>query len=214
MYRLIMWDLDGTLADTSEGVINAVRFVEHKFNLPALSSNEYSKFIGPPNVESYTKYHGLSGEMLCQAIVAHKEYAVNKGACEAKVYPGIEGLLQELKEKNYLQAVVTLKQQESAERVLKHLKIAGYFDIIIGASALTDTKKKILENCISMMKCTKDECVLIGDSIYDQEAAHEVGVDFIAVLYGFGFRKEEDTKKYPVKQVVFNIEELRQFLVI
>jgi len=211
-YKLILWDLDGTLADTSEGVINAVKYAAKCKGLPVLPEEQYRKFIGPPNTETYGKYFGLSGEDLAEAIKFHKEYATTRGANEAKVYPGIREVLTEIKATGKQQAVVTLKLQESAEKVMNFLGLKDHFDCMIGSSPEIHEKKLLLEKCIADRKVDKAECVLIGDSIYDQIGAQACGIDFIAVTYGFGFSSVEDTKEYPVAAVATTPEDVLKFV--
>lgn len=211
-YKLILWDLDGTLADTSEGVINAVKYAAKCKGLPVLPEEQYRKFIGPPNTETYGKYFGLSGAALNEAIKFHKEYATTRGANEAVVYPCLKAVLTAIKSAGKQQAVVTLKLQESAEKVMTFLGLQEHFDCIIGSSPEIHEKKLLLEKCICDRNVDKSECVLIGDSIYDQAGAHACGIDFIAVTYGFGFSSAEDTKEYPAIAVADTPAEVLKIL--
>ena len=120
-YQLVLFDIDGTIADTSEGVINCVKYTEYKMNLPPLDADTYKKFIGPPNREAYGRYYGLTESRLSRAIEFHKAYALDKGIFEAKLYPGIRSILDCLKRREILMAAATLKQQEAAEKMLRYL---------------------------------------------------------------------------------------------
>ena len=108
-YQLIMFDLDGTIADTSEGVINCVKYTEEKLQLGQLNADTYRKFIGPTNKDSYNRYYGLTGESLDCAVQAHKAYAVKRGVYEAVLCPGIRELLSALRDDGVTLAVVTLR---------------------------------------------------------------------------------------------------------
>lgn len=204
-YRLIIFDLDGTLADTSEGIYNSIRYTQEKMNLyPPETEEQMRSHIGPPVEESYNRIFGLTGERLQQAAAYHKEYALQKGLYEARLYDGIPELLAQLKPDHRL-AVATLKFEETATRMLTHLGIAHYFDIICGAipgqhTTKLDTLQRAMQHC----NATPDQTLLIGDSQYDAIGAQQAGIDFLAVTYGFGFKNEEECTMNNLQYVTFS----------
>lgn len=212
-YRLIIFDLDGTLADTSEGIFNSIRYTQEKMGLfPRETDEQMRSHIGPPVTESYNRIFGLTGERLQQAAAYHKEYALQKGLYEASLYEGIPELLAQLKPK-YKLAVATLKFEETATRMLQHLGIAQYFDIICGAiPGQNTTKLDTLQRAMLHCHATPAQTLLIGDSRYDALGAQQADIDFLAVTYGFGFRTLDDVAEFPNVGRCGNVIELLSFL--
>ncbi len=209
-YQLALFDIDGTIADTSEGVINCVKYTEYKMNLPPLDADTYKKFIGPPNREAYGRYYGLTESRLSRAVGFHKAYALDKGIFEAKLYPGIRSILDCLKRGEVLMAAATLKQQEAAEKMLRYLGIDEYFIVVSGDRGESVDKRGLICRCLMETGVCEKDAVLIGDSRYDQAGAAESGIDFIGVTYGFGFRREDDLKSLPYIMAAQDTEEIHR----
>ena len=191
MKKLVIFDMDGTLADTSEGIFHCIRYTQKMMNLPEITHEQMLSHVGPPMEESYARNFGLKGELLKRAIQFHKEYVMHKGYRELQVYEGIVDLLKAMRKNNIFTAVATLKAQTTANRIVEEY-FPDLFDLIVGADAINPmTKAEMLINCIAYFSVPKSESVLIGDSIYDANGALEAGIDFIAVTYGFGFKPNE-----------------------
>lgn len=194
MKKLVLWDLDGTLANTSRGVINAVKYAIKKIGLKELPEKDYLRFIGPPNSWSYSNLLGIEGEDLHRAIAFHKEYSLNFGAYEANLYDGIYDDLVGVRDLGAKQAVTTLKIQETTEKMITYLGISDCFDGIYGFGESAKTKAEIIKLAMKCLRQTPDDTVLIGDSVFDLEGAEQTGIDFIAVTYGYGFKCEDSRK--------------------
>lgn len=186
-YELILFDLDGTLLDTSPGIFNSVRYAESQLDLPPIPDARLQEFVGPPPKSMYMQIYGLDEDRALLAAQKHREYGRTKAIFEAKVYPGIVELLSCLKDWGYKLAVATLKSQKIAETILEYYGIGRYFDVIIGMDPQeTLTKCRTIQLAISKTN-TAGNAVLIGDSQYDYDGAQEAEIDFLGVLYGFGF---------------------------
>ena len=189
MKKLAIFDFDGTIADTSPGIVNSVRYTQEKMNLPEITYEQMLSHVGPPMEESYAKNFGLSGERLKEAVNYHKEYAMMQGYREIKVYDGVPELLRALKEKGINTAVATLKAQSTAEKILKEFYLYSLFDFVIGTDVNRPMlKAEMLKLCMERLQHKASDTVLIGDSHYDADAAAAAGIDFVAVTYGFGFK--------------------------
>lgn len=196
-YELIIFDLDGTLLDTSKGIFNSVRYAEREMGFKPIPDERLKEFVGPPPKAMYMQVYNVDEDIALKAAQKHREYGKTKAIYEAKVYPGIEELLCKLKEKEYKLAVATLKSQEIAEIVLDYYGLRKYFDAVIGMDAKeTLTKSQTIQVAIENTESSQN-ALMVGDSIYDYEGALEAQVDFLGVLYGFGFYKEE-TYPFPV----------------
>lgn len=186
-YDLIIFDLDGTLLDTSLGIFNSVRYAEKMMNFKPVTDEVLKKFVGPPPKEMYKKIYNVLEDEALLAAKYHREYGRTYAIYEAKVYPKIIEVLDSLKKDKIKLAVATLKSQNIAEKILQYFCLDKFFDVIVGMDEKeTLTKADTIK--IAMEKVgIKDNVLMIGDSIYDKIGAMEVGIDFIAVSYGFGF---------------------------
>ena len=212
-YQTIIFDLDGTLADTSEGIYNCIRYAQKMMNLPAITDMQMRSHIGPPMHESYERNFHLTGPSLEQAISFHKEYALTKGLYEASLYNGIPQLLSHLKSQGLKLAVATLKHEETAQKMLCFLNIASFFDVICGSlTEIKLTKSQLLGKCIDLCKGERETTLLVGDSSYDALGAQEAGIDFLGVTYGFGFQTATDVNQYPNVGCAGTVEEILSLL--
>jgi len=204
-YQVVLFDLDGTLIDTSQGIFNSVRYAEQKMGFEPIADEDLGRFVGPPPMQSYMINHGASEEAAREATKYHREYGLKYGIYEAEVYPGIAELLGDLKSKGIKLGVCTLKRQDVAEKVLEHFGLLPYFDVVVGIDQQESlTKSGTIDIALqSMQKDDKEYVVLVGDSVYDAEGAAEAGVDFIGVLYGFGLKEEHN------HELVKTVEKLR-----
>lgn len=192
-YKVVLFDLDGTLLDTSPGIFNSVRFAEKSMGLNPIEDSRLKSFVGPPPVESYMRNYGVSKEIAVEATKYHRQYGAEHGIYEARVYDGIPELLSKLKSDGVLLGVCTLKRQDIAEKVLENFMLKDYFDVIVGIDNQESlTKADTINIALEKLSYTdKSTVVLIGDSMYDAEGADKAKVDFIGVTYGFGLTCNE-----------------------
>ena len=190
-YDLILFDLDGTLIDTSQGIFHSVRYAEKKMGLPPADAEALRFFLGPPPTAMYKKIYGLDDAAAQKATSYHREYGKAKAVYEAVPYAGIELLLKGLREKGYRLAVATLKRQDIAEEILELCGLERYFHEIAGMDeGETYTKARIIERIIGQLG-EKTSSLIVGDTVYDEAGAKEAGIAFLGVSYGFGFREGE-----------------------
>ena len=212
-YKVVIFDLDGTLADTSEGIYNSIRFAQKTMNLKEITLEQMRSHVGPPMAVSYKKNFGLEGKDLERAIALHKQYALEKGAFEVSFYDGIDDLLCRLKENGCTICVATLKIEQTAKKIMDHFGKTAFFDLIRGVTAGgNETKASILKDCVKFACVDTSKCVLIGDSVYDAQGAQEAGMDFIGVTYGFGFKSKEEVLQMGAIAAADNCMELTDIL--
>lgn len=189
-FDTILFDLDGTLVDTSAGILDSIRFTIDRLHLPVLDEDAMRTFIGPPLSFSFEKYFGMEQKAIEIAISTFREYYGEKGIYNAEIYNGIEDLLCSLKQKSYNLGVATYKREDFAIEVLKHMHISDYFDVVHGADSDGKIKKsEIIELCAKDLKVEKKRCLYVGDTQADADAALKAGVHFCAVDWGFGYPK-------------------------
>ncbi|GFH41884.1 phosphoglycolate phosphatase [Lactococcus hodotermopsidis] len=215
MYKAIIWDLDGTLIDTSLGIFNSVRYTEQKMNLIPLSDEKLVEYIGPKLLDSYVKQFSLNKITAEKAVVFHREYGNKKGIYESKVYPGIAEILKVLHKKGVKMAVATMKPEEMALKILTHFDLAQYFDEIIGMDSENTRNKKInIEIALNRMEVISNETLMIGDSEHDAKGASDTDVDFVAVTYGFGMKSEREILDSKAKFIIEGADDLNQLLTL
>lgn len=187
-YRLIIFDLDGTLADTSEGILECHKYANSVMGRPVPSDEELSGIIGDPLLKTYKERFRFADNDAKKAVEIYRNKYAETGIYGAKVYKHIPQTLAELKNMGMRLAVATLKAEPLAKKILNNLNIAKYFDVIHGVD-LSDTLNKpdLIDLCINDINVSKDESALVGDSVHDAIGAKKSGIDFIAVRYGFGF---------------------------
>lgn len=210
-YTCILFDLDGTLLDTSKGVLKSVKYTIDTLGLPPISEETMKTFIGPPIQNSFRSVYGLDDEMTQKAADTFRNVYKDKFLLEADHYEGMTELLVQLRAGGCKLAVATYKREDYTLRLLDALDISKYFDIIKGSDMEGKlTKADIVQYCIEGFNRNKDEVVLIGDSVNDEVGAKAQNIDFIAVTYGFGYKNPSD-----VKDCVYtasSVEELKNFI--
>jgi phosphoglycolate phosphatase len=210
-YETVLFDLDGTILDTREGVIKSVVYTINKYNLSLCSSAILESFVGPPMQDSFKRIYNFDTKQAQEAAHIFREHYKIENILDAKPYPCILELFHELKQRRYKIAVATNKRYDYALKILNHFGFEGYCDSINGADfENTRSKRDIIHLCIKEMGILDNtKVILIGDSEYDAVGANEAGIDFIGVTYGFGFKTTADVMKYRNVGYANSVEGLR-----
>ena len=193
MYQYILFDLDGTLTNSELGITTCVQHALKKFGIEVEDRTQLRPFIGPPLGESFQVYYGLSKEESEQAILYYRERFSVKGLYENEVYPGVEKLLQVLKESGKKLIIATSKPEKFTMMILEHFDLLKYFDFVAGATldGSRGEKADVIRYALENYKIEdKSQAIMIGDRKYDILGAKENGLKSIGVLYGFGDREE------------------------
>ena len=196
MYKYILFDLDGTLTDPGLGITNAVMHALKKFDIEVPDRSELYKFIGPPLLESFQKYYGMSEEESQMALQYYREYFKPYGLYENTVYDGIEELLVTLKSQEKKLILATSKPEPFAVEILRHFELDKYFEFIAGATMDEKRVRKADVIAYALESCwitALSGVMMIGDREHDVLGAKEVGVSCIGVLYGYGSLEELET---------------------
>lgn len=190
--NIILFDLDGTLTDSAEGVIRSAQHMQEKMGIDKWADEDLKFIVGPPLMKTFTEDFNMNQEDACKALEFFRERYATVGLFENKVYEGIPEMLQELKKKGKRLAVATSKKEETAVRILKHFEMDEYFEVIGGDNREIgrDTKAKVIEHVLETMDASKSDVVMVGDRKFDVEGAHSVGIPCIAIEYGYGDRDE------------------------
>ena len=186
MPKTILFDLDGTLTDSGEGIINcAIVALEH-FHLPIPSREELRVFVGPPLQESFLRF-GVPADRVDEAIAVYRSRYIPIGKFENIPYPGIRELLEALKAEGHKLYVATSKPETMSVEILEHFGLAKYFDQICGASmdASRITKEAVIAYLLEQ-NGRADNMVMVGDTKYDVIGAKKHGISTIGVAWGYG----------------------------
>ena len=187
-YHAIFFDLDGTLMDTSIGVIQAIDFIIDRFKLPPLSEEEKRSFIGPPIQRSFQKKYGFDEVQAWEIASAWRNAYKDQFLLGAAPYDGIYDLLEYCQDKGIHTGVATNKREDYTMRLLQHFHFTPLFDCIVGSDFEGKrTKGQMIQMCVEEIGCSKPgQCLMVGDTEEDGIAAMKAGVDFVGVTYGFG----------------------------
>ena len=191
-YRLVCFDLDGTLTDSGPGIIGCVRKTIAHMGCPELSADTLRRFIGPPTWNSFRTFCHLSPERAQEAVDYYRVLYREGGVFENSVYDGIPELLDTLRGTGTVLAVATSKPRSMADVVLEHFGLAEKFDHVAaaGESDRDSDKEQAIRAVLAESGIPPEEAVMIGDTKYDAAGARGAGVDFVGVLYGFGTEEE------------------------
>ena len=197
--KMVIFDLDGTLVETSKSILNSFRYVERKMNLPHLIDSNSHKLMGLPLKQIYSNYYNLDSDKCVQAIALYRSRYNRYCKREVYLYDNTIETLEYLKNKNYILNVCTLKREDLAIKILKHLNIYKYFNRVYGIDN-NDTLSKVdlINKCLDNNKLENNKVILIGDSMSDINASIETKIDIILACYGHGIIKirESNVKNY------------------
>ena len=193
MYNLCLFDLDGTLIDSQEGITKSLYHTFRFFGIPVADIGELKKFIGPPLRDSFRTYSNLSEADIEKAIIMYREHYSEKGIYENSLYEGTMEMLSRLNAEGIQMVIATSKLTAYAEQIAERFDMKQYFDLIVGSEIDgTHTRKSEAIN-YALNKIDPDRrksAVMIGDSKYDVIGSQEVGIDNISVTWGYGSRSE------------------------
>lgn len=213
-YKLVIWDVDGTLLDTSPGLLASTRYMIETLGLPKIPEDVLESFVGPRIQDSLDRVYGLTGDELKEAAAVFRDHYKEGDVLKAEPYPGIEEVLQKLSDAGIKMAVATNKRQDFTDSLMQKFGFDKYLSCVFGTDpAGKYVKTDLINMCVGYFPdIDRSEAVMIGDSAYDAKAALEVGVDFMGVTYGFDFKKPEDMVEYNPVGAAKDIKELKELL--
>lgn len=186
MKRYFIFDLDGTLLDTGEGIRKTAQHALSAFGIEE-DFESLRHFIGPPLQVSFREHYGFSEEDTAKAVEIYRARYREKGLYEARLYPGMKEFLERFSQKAIL-CVATSKAEVFARKILEMWEIAPYFKIIQGSgldNSLSE-KPELLRAVLQKLHSPEvEEAIMIGDRKYDILGAKALGMEAIGVTYGF-----------------------------
>lgn len=206
MKKAIFFDLDGTLTDSGEGIINCAALALEHFGLPVPSREAMRVFVGPPLDQTFIKF-GIPADKTKEAIDVFRSRYVVVGKFENFPYPGIQEALQTLKDQGHRLFVATSKPEVTALEVLEKFELTQYFEQIVGAT-LDGTRSHKADVIAYLLNKLQDmpAILMVGDTAFDVIGAAAHGIPTIGVSWGYG--EVEDMEKAGVKAIAHSMDEL------
>ena len=210
MGKTILFDLDGTLTDSGEGIMNCAALALAHFGIPVPEREALRVFVGPPLDKTFREF-GVPADKTNEAIAVYRSRYVPIGKWENHPYPGVEEMLQKLKSQGHRLFVATSKPEEMSKEILTKFGLADYFEMICGATLDGSRGKKedVIAYLLSLTQGT-GEAVMVGDTTYDVIGAAHHGIPTIGVAWGYG--KVEDMKAAGAAGIAETMEELFDLL--
>ena len=205
MYKSVIFDFDGTICDTGEGVKKSAKYALDAFNIPSDDWQTLDCFIGPPLLVTFQEQFNQSAADADLLVQKFRERYTNTGIYECELYNGIKQLLINLKDDGMKIGIASSKPQVFVETLLNKFAIAKYFDSVCATSFAADceSKQNIIARCLKELETEPKDALMVGDRFYDIDGAKADMVDGAGVLWGYGSKFEfiECGAKYIVDKV-------------
>ncbi len=213
-YKYLLFDLDGTLIDTTEGVYKCAQHALSKFGL-YVGFAELKPIFGPPLKQSFMNLFNLSDDDASSAVAFYLERYQQFGIQESKVFDDIPQLLNDLKKVGYKLGVATSKYEGHAISALEHYNIAHLFDYITGANIdeTISAKHEVIEEALKRFNAIdeKDKVLMIGDMKYDIIGAKKSGIDSFGIYTGTAAELEHENAG--ATYIAYSFDELKSKLI-
>ena len=198
MKKLIITGFDGTIADTSPGILYCMNTTAIAMGYTPVPHEALYNIIGVSLEQGFKDLYGMKEDEIEYAMNNNSKLYSMKGEEMILLYDGIDEALKKLKDDGYSLAIVTQKNEKFIHNILSVYKNIGQqFDTVCASTVDIELEKSdMLRKVCAEIGVLEEDSVFVGDSYVDALAAREVGMDFAAVLYGLGFRSEEETKQY------------------
>lgn len=219
MISYCLFDLDGTLTDSREGITKSVQYALDKLGIEEPDLQKLECFIGPPLRESFMKYYGMTREEAGLATNIYRERYAPIGIFENAVYEGVPEMLKALRENGIHLAVASSKPEVFVHRVLDHFGLENEFEVIVGCEldGRRGEKEEVVEEALrqlgilDMPEEDRRFCgAMIGDRCYDMQGARKWNLKAVGVRYGFA--EEGELEKAGADYVADTVEELTAYL--
>ena len=188
--KAVLFDLDGTLTDSGEGIINCAVFAMERLGIPVPPREELGVFVGPPLWDTFRQF-GVPADRVDEAVEIFRSRYVPIGKFENTPYPGIRETLEALRAQGRKLYVATSKPEVTAREILEHFDLSRYFTEICGATIdkTRSSKEDVIAYLLSLDAC-RENSVMVGDTAFDVIGAAAHGIPTIGAAWGYG--KTED----------------------
>lgn len=210
-YKVLLFDLDGTLTESGIGITRSVAYAFEKMGMEVPPQEVLDSFIGPPLVPMFMKLMNLDEEGGHRATEIYRERFSTIGWKENRLYTGIMPMLKALKKNGAYLAIASAKPEVFVKRIAEHFGFACYFDKIIGSTFQNTSSSKLdLLKAALPEEYDPETSAMVGDRMFDMEAADKLGMKAIGVAYGYG--TAEELWDSGADEVAMTVEELTDIL--
>lgn len=215
MYRYILFDLDGTLTDSKEGIVNCVRYAIEQLGDPVPPEDTLLRFIGPPLQESFAVFCGYGPEKIERAAALYRARYKPVGQFENLAAPGAAEMLSRLKEKGRILALASSKPEHLCVSICQRFGFTPSLSVIAGSPPSGDrTKADVIRGVMDQLGLTdgdRGSVLMVGDRKYDVLGARECGVDCLGVDF-FGYAAPHELEDHGAVAVVRTTRELEDYI--
>lgn len=215
MYRYVFFDLDGTLTDSKEGILNCLRYAFEKLREPVPTEETLLQFIGPPLQESFIRWCGFTPERAAEGLRLFRERYVPIGKFENAPAPGMAELCRRLKERGYVLALASSKPEAMCVPICERFGFAPFLDVIVGSAPGDDWEKEdVIREAMGRLGLTeaqRDEILMVGDRKFDVLGARACGIACVGVEF-FGYAQPGELAQAGAVAVVRTAEELETYI--
>lgn len=213
-FEYVLFDLDGTITDSSQGILRCIEYALHAGGRPVPEKQVLLQFIGPPLVVGFQEILGMSTEEAEWYRDKYRERYQTIGLFEAKTFTGIDRVLALLRQQGRKISLATSKPEEMAIRVIEHFGLLSYFDETTGATmdGSRDSKEEVIWEALRRFQVTeehKNQVLMVGDRKMDIIGAAQCGIASLGVYYGFA--EPGELEAAGADYIVHNMGELFQF---
>ena len=180
-YQNIIFDADGTMIDTLDGIMQGFNFAMQKLNRPLLTREQVKPFLGPSIMDTMQNTLDLTSKEAARAIEYYREFYWDTGYAMCDFFDGIEQLLKDLKAAGKTLSVATNKPQPFIDAILKEKGYYDYFSAVVGPDLSDPSSDKTPLVKRAMLD---KNAVMIGDRYVDINAANNNGIDSVGVVWG------------------------------
>lgn len=190
-WTCVLFDLDGTLADSAPGITSTLALMFAELDMPIPSPAELLKYVGPPILEAFHDFAGMEAQKAASALEIYRRFYLENGTKGVTSYPGVADLLQALHDSPLMVSLATSKPEKPATAFLKNWDLLQYFDVITGASAdeTRSAKADVVAEALRRLDAAGADTtrpVMVGDRDFDIEGAAAHGIPTIFVEWGYG----------------------------
>lgn len=215
MYQYILFDLDGTLTDSREGIVRCVRETIEECGGPVPEEAVLLRFIGPPLQDSFMRYCGYSAGKAADAVERFRLRYEPVGQYENRAAPGMAELLGRLREKGRVLALASSKPENLCRSICARFGFAPHLSALVGSPPNGDWEKEdVVREAMRQLGLTAEdapEVLMVGDRKFDVLGAGACGVDCVGVEF-FGYAPEGELEEAGAVAVASTPEELEEFI--
>lgn len=211
-YDAVLFDFDGTVADTGEGIFACVKSAIAAVGFEPLDEKLLRTFIGPPIFDSFRNTAGMTDEQSEKAVAEYRKAYSEGGIYKFKLYDGIEALLRKLHESGVKIAIASSKPAVFINRITDYLDLGDIIDCVScpDCDGVHKSKAELILNAVGEFGASKERTLMIGDRHFDIDGANLAGIESVGVTFGYGSR--EELKKAGATYIAGSADEIEEII--